>query len=201
MDESSKGRRLGSRERWGLSLLGGALGAVIGPVGFWLRGLEATERLRERSGSTSGQSLPWTSAFGTIGTSLTQVAFMLLAFIATAALMPVLIGWLERRLDRPAGAFYARAAAAGIALGTGATILTTMGIFVTLLVVGAVHPDYATNQEGVGVTVGGLAAGTAVFAPIAGMVAPFLFLKWIVLFGVPFGLLFGLLVRRLARRR
>ena len=201
MNESAESRRLTARERWGLALLGGALGAVIGPAGFWLRGLEATERLRERSGSASGPSLPWASAFGTIGTSPTQLVFMLLAFIATVALMPVLIRWLEQRAGHPAGAFYGRAAAAGVALGTAATILTTMGIFVTLLVVGAVHPDYATSQEGVEVTVGGLAAGTAVFAPIVGMVAPFLFLKWIVLFGVPFGLFFGALVRRLARPR
>lgn len=182
-------------------LLGGALGAVIGPVGFWLRGLEATERLRERSGSTLKPPLPWTSAFNAIGTDRTQVAFMLLAFVATLALMPALLRWLEARAGQSGGGFYGRAAVTGVAFGAAATILTTIGIFVSMIILGTVNPEYAGTSGGPEATLGQVAAGTAVFAPIAGVTAVFLFLKWIVLFGVPFGLLFGVLVRRLARPR
>ena len=200
MGESSGGGRLTRRQRWTLVLLGGALGAVIGPVGFWLRGLAATQRLRERTGSTrAGRPLEWSSALDAIGTGRVQIAFMVLAFFATLALMPLLLRWLEERVDHPAARFHALAAVAGVAFGTAATVLTAMGIFVTLLIVGMVHPGYGANASSTGASVGGLAFGVALFAPLVGAVVPFLFVKWIVMFGVPFGLLFGLLVRRLSQ--
>ena len=180
-----------------LALFGGALGAVIGPVGFWLRGMDATERLRERTGrSGAAPALDRLTALDAVGMSPPQIVFMLLAFLSTAALMPLLIRWLEQRATRSAGPYYARAAIGGVVFGTGATVLTAMGIVITLLIVGAVGPAEGGARAGP-TTLGGMAAGVAVFAPLVGITTPFLFIKWIVLFGVPFGLVFGTLVRQL----
>ncbi len=192
---------LSPRARWMLVLVGALLGALIGPTGFWLRGLEATEQLRERSGSAPGPPLPWSAPFTSVAASAPQVIFMTIAFLATGALMPLLIRWLERSADRPAPGFYPRAAVGGILLGFGATILTAMGIFLALLVVGIVNPDYAGTTGRATAPAGAMAVGAAVFAPIVGITVPFLFLKWIMLFGVPFGLLFGAAIRWLDRRR
>ena len=192
-------RRLTPRSRWELVALGGLLGAVIGPTGFWLRGIEATMRLRERTGSVSGPPLRWSAAFRWIGTGPSQLGFVILAFIATAALMPVLLRWLEERAGRSAGAYYSQAAIAGTALGTGATVLTAMGIFLTLLVIGVANPEYTGTTAPAGASIVGMVVGATVFAPIIGVSTPFLYLQWILLFGVPFGLLFGVLVRRMGR--
>ena len=195
--------RLSRRARWLLALLGGALGAVIGPTGFWLRGIEATERLRARSGRAAELGVVDINALAAgVGSHPIQLVFMLLAFGATLVVMPFLIRWLERRVDEPVSRYYPGSVVSGIVSGTAATVLTATWIFLTILVVGFVNPQYAaTVQEPMtGATVAGLLAGAAVFAPAVGLVTPFLYVKWIVLFGVPFGLLFGLLVRRLARR-
>ena len=193
--------RLSPRARWMLVLIGAFLGALIGPTGFWLRGLEATERLRERTGSAPGPPLPWSAPFTSIAASAPQVAFMAIAFLATGALMPPFIRWLDRYADRRARGFYPRAAVGGILLGFGATILTAMGIFLALLVVGIANPDYAGTTGSANAPAGAMAAGAVVFAPIVGLTVPFLFLKWIMLFGAPFGLLFGMAIRRLDRTR
>lgn len=197
MDDLHGTRTLAPRERWLLVLLGGVLGAVIGPAGFWLRGIDATERLRERTGSTGSTRVShWDAAFAAIGTSSVQLGFMLIAGIATAALMPTLVRWLERRAHQERRAFYPRAVAAGLVFGVAATMATTIGIFIVLLVIGSVGGDSSTSVG----DAGKLVVGAGMFGPIVAMVAPFLFLKWITLFGFPFGLLFGGLVRWLARR-
>ena len=124
-----------------------------------------------------------------------------LAFVATLALMPGLISWLERRAGGGAAGFHGKAAVAGVVFGVGATVLTAMEIFIVALLVGLVNPGTAAPEAGIVATIGGLIAGITVFAPIVGAVMPFFFLSYIVLFGVPFGLLFGVLVRALASRR
>ena len=197
MDDLHGTRTLAPRERWLLVLLGGVLGAVIGPAGFWLRGIDATERLRERTGSTGSTRVShWDAAFAAIGTSSVQLGFMLIAGIATAALTPTLVRWLERRAHHETRAFYPRAAVAGLGFGVAATMVTAMGIFIVMLAIGTASADPSTSVE----DAGGLVLGAGTFAPLVAIVAPFFFLKWIALFGVPFGLLFGRLVRWLLRR-
>ena len=181
-------------------LLGGLAGACIGPIGFWLRGLAATERLYERSGSGLPRPpVAWTSALDALGTTGTRLAFMLVAFLGTVVLMPLLLRWLEMQLGRSGGSFYTRAAAAGIVLGIGATMLTALGIFVTLLLVVSMTPPRGAPETDNGTTLMSLIAGAMVFGPLVAVVMPFFFMPYIVLLGVPFGVVFGALVRWLAR--
>jgi hypothetical protein len=182
------GHKLSRRRR--LSLIFGAalLGAVIGPMGFWFRVPQST-----KPGTVSFPGSP--ERWGKVAAGLTAPGagqlFLLIAFLATLAVAPFLIRYLERITPLPAKGFYPRAALAGVCLGIGASILTTVGLFMAALMAGSMNapdPEFGVFT----LFIGGL-----FFAFLAGVSSVFLFFHIILVAGALFGLLFGLLTRRL----
>ena len=187
------------RQRWGLSLAGGILGAIIGPSGFLLQMRLSTWRATgEDLVRFPGSPARWADAIAAIGKVGALQLFILFGFVATAAIMPRLVAWIEARVDRPARAYYTSAAAGGVVLGFVATFFVAWMLAVAALVVGL-----ATGSPAPGLGTGALAlfGGALVFGPLVGLFTPFFFVLPIVGIGIPLGLGYGVIVRRLARPR
>ena len=178
-----------------LVLLGGLLGALIGPAGFLLQMRLNTYRATgEDLVAFPGSPGRWADRLEGIMSLGSGRAFLVCGFIATLALVPFLIRWLEERVQRSIGSYYTSAAIGGVALGTVATVLVAWALFVLALVIGSLG-----DTDGP-MTFLALLGGVFIFGPLTGLMAPFFFILPIVGAGIPFGLLHGVAVRKLARR-
>lgn len=183
------------RYRRTVALAGGLAGAIIGPTGFYLYAVAAVSRLDGSRPRSVGASVDWSSMMSRLGSHRYGWLVIVLAFLATFAMMVPAIRWIEARVERLSGSYYRRAALAGMAVGFVATALLTLTFFVTSMVMGAMRPD-AVSGAG---DVAAMAAGGVIFGGLAALVVPVLFLPYIALFGIPFGLVLGWAVRRGAR--
>ncbi len=186
------------RRRWQLALAGAIVGALIGPSGFLLQMRLSTYRATGKDLVTfpGGPSRWARNLEGLVSTAGMRV-FLLCAFIATLALMPLLLRWLESRIDRSRGSYYTAAAIGGVFFGIAATFFVAWGLAVAALVTGVATGVGGPSDPGT--TALGLVGGALVFGPLVGLAAPFFFILPIAGFGVPFGLGWGALVRRLMR--
>ena len=185
------------RQRWWLVLAGGILGAVIGPTGMLLQMRLSTYRATGKDLVPFPGSLSrWAGHLEALGSTGVGRTFAICGFVATLALTPRLIDWLESRLDRPSGSYYSSAAFGGVLLGTVATFLVGWMLAVVALLVGLAT---GTGNVGAGMTIASALGGLFVFGPLVGLFAPFFFVLPIVVMGVIFGVGYGVAVRRLAR--
>jgi hypothetical protein len=188
---------LTTRQRRGLAVIGAIAGALIGPMGFMLQvRLSAARTLGSDALSFPGSPARWARNLGALGSLGGVQVFAVCAFVATLALMPVLIRWLESRLAGDRRAYYVGAAMSGVVLGIVATMLTAWMLAMAALITG-----FATGSPAASVptTVVGLIGGMFIFGPLVGLITPFFFILPIVGVGIPFGLVSGAAVRFLAR--
>ena len=186
------------RRRWQLALAGAIVGGLIGPTGFLLQMRLSTYRSTGKDlVSFPGPPSRWAKNLDfLVGTAGARV-FLIFAFIATLALMPLLIRWLESRIDATRGSYYTGAAVGGVFFGMAATFLVGWGLAVAALAAGIATG--AGGSADTGTTLVGMAGGIFVFGPLVGLFAPFFFVLPIAGFGVPFGIGSGMAVRRLGR--
>jgi hypothetical protein len=181
-----------------LTLVGGVLGALIGPTGFLLQMRLNTYRATgEDLVAFPGSPGHWADRLDGIISLGGGQAFVVCGFFATLALVPFLIRWLETRAHRTSGAYYVSAAIGGVALGTVATVLVAWALFVLALIIGSFDSPTGTGGP---MTVFALLGGVFIFGPLTGLIAPFFFILPIVGAGIPFGVIHGFAVRRLVRR-
>ena len=185
------------RQRWWLTLAGGIVGAIIGPSGFLLQMRLSTWRATgEDLVRFPGSPARWAESLAAIGRVGALQLFIACGFVATVAVTPRLIAWIEARLDRGTRSYYTSAAVGGVALGVVATFLVAWMLAVAALVVGTVT---GPSDTGAGMSILTLLAGVFVFGPLVGLFTPFFFLLPIVALGIPVGLGYGFIIRRLVR--
>ena len=184
------------RRRWQVVLAGALFGALIGPSGFLLQMRLSTYRATGKDLVIyPGPPSRWAKNLEGLVSTAGMRVFLLCAFLATLALMPLLVRWLESRVHRPRGSYYTAAAIGGVFFGIGATFFVAWGLSVAALIAGV-----ATGAGGDTATgMAALAGGALVFGPLVGLFAPFFFILPIAGFGVPFGLGWGAVIRRLTR--
>ncbi len=177
-------------------LAGALVGALIGPSGFLLQMRLNTYRATGRDLVTfPGPPSRWARNLEGLVSTAGMRVFLLCAFLATLALMPLLIRWLESRVHRSRRSYYTAAAIGGVFFGIGATFFVAWGLSVAALIAGVSTGTGGDTATGVAA----LAGGALVFGPLVGLFAPFFFILPIAGFGVPFGLGWGAVIRRLTR--
>src|SRR5687767_8464471 len=161
------------RQRWWLVVAGGILGAIIGPSGFLLQMRLSTWRATgEDLVRFPGSPARWAESIAAIGTVGALQLFIVFGFVATVAITPRLVAWIEARLDRAPGAYYTSAAVGGVALGVVATVLVAWMLAVAALVAGLMTGPSETGFVTGAVT---LMGGMFVFGPLVGLFTPFFF--------------------------
>ena len=191
-------RPLTPGRRYAIVLAGALLGAIIGPSGFLLQMRWNTyQRTGEDLVAFPGPLERWADRLESIGSFGAGQLFLLCAFLATLALMPFLVRWLESRIALSRAAYYRSAATGGVVFGVAATFLVAWMLAFSALIIGTVTGPSVANAA---TTAAGLLGGLFVFGPLVGLMAPFFFILAIVGIGIPFGLLHGAAVRRLASR-
>jgi hypothetical protein len=184
------------RRRWQVVLAGALVGALIGPSGFLLQMRLNTYRATGRDLVTfPGPPSRWARNLEGLVSTAGMRVFLLCAFLATLALMPLLIRWLESQVHRSRRSYYTAAAIGGVFFGIGATFFVAWGLSVAALIAGVSTGTGGDTATGVAA----LAGGALVFGPLVGLFAPFFFILPIAGFGVPFGLGWGAVIRRLTR--
>jgi hypothetical protein len=184
------------RQRWTIVAVGGLLGAIIGPSGFLLQ-----MRLNTwRATGTDLVSFPgpperWGRNLQGIVSTNGGLVFAVCGFVATLALMPLLVRWLERRASQPARSYFVGAAFSGVLFGAVATFLVAWMLSLAALVAGTMS---STADATLGQHLAALFGGLFIFGPLVGITMPFFFVLPIVGVGAPFGVLHATLVRRLA---
>ena len=190
-------RALTPRRRWLIAIGGALLGGIIGPSGFLLQMRLNTYRATGSDlVSFPGPPEQWGRNLQMIGSTNGGLVFAICGFVATLALMPFLVRWLERRTHLAPRAYYGGAALGGILFGTVATFLVAWMLALAALIAGTVSSPgdstLATNAVA-------LLGGVFVFGPLLGITMPFFFVLPIVGVGVPFGVLHAAIVRRIVR--
>ena len=189
-------RALPPHRRWTIVLGGALLGAIIGPSGFLLQMRLNTYRATGSDlVSFPGSPERWGKSLQMITGTNGGLVFAVCGFIATLALMPFLVRWLEARTNRPARSYYTGAALGGILFGAVATFLVAWMLSLAALIAGTISSANATVAENAVALLGGV----FVFGPLVGITMPFFFVLPIVGIGAPFGMLNAAIVRRLAR--
>ncbi len=192
MQTSAQSHLSSTKRRW-ICAVGALIGGVLGPVLFWIRAGRATSALygHDKLGFTKSPA-----RFGvllqSLGAANGQLAFTIVAALATLLLMPRFVRWLDVRAGLPPRAYYGRAALAGVAFGAVATQITA-----TLLVIIATCWGIASAYGAVDGSTAWLGPllGAAIFAPLFGAFMPFFFLPYIGCAGVAFGVVIGAAVR------
>lgn len=190
-------RALTPRRRWIIAVGGAMLGAIIGPGGFLLQMRLNTYRATGSDlVSFPGSPERWGKNLQMITSTNGGLVFAACGFVATLALMPFLVRWLEGRASRPARSYYAGAALGGILFGAVATFLVAWMLSLAALTAGTMS---SSTSATVGEHAAALLGGLFIFGPLVGITMPFFFVLPIVGIGIPFGVLHAAIIRRLAQ--